>query len=624
MPVHRHLHDKVGSVYAFRTDLDAWANGRSASVRGGDSIDPAVGATTGSRRRWLAGAVGLAATAALVIWGIPRRSSEPPNPLEAARFQQLTDFDGIEQAAAISRDGRFVAFQSDREGRMDVWVTQVGTGRFVNLTRGAAPEIVNPSVRTLGFSPDGSLVTFWSRGGPGGTEIGTWAVPLLGGPPRPFLEGAAELAWSRDGGRLVFHTAAPGDPTFVRDAAGTEARPLFSAPAGLHAHFPVFSPDDAFVWFVEGTPPERMDLWRVRSSGGAPERVTRLDARVSHPVFLDARTLLYLAADADGSGPGIHALDVRRRSTRRVDSGVDAYTSLAASADGARIVATLASPKRSLWRVPLAGTRADVAHARRIVLTTGSGTTPRLGPGYLLYVSSESGGDALWKLKDGAESELWSAPGGRLLGAPAIRRDGLRIAFCARQGERRLLYTVNADGTQARVLAAGLELQGSPAWAPDGGSLLVAALTGGVARLVRVPLDGRLPAPFAAEASSDAAFSPDGKVVAWSGADVGTTFPVRATSADGSATSLHPPTLTRGSRHLAFLPSGRSLVVLRGELEHKDLWAVDLDSGEETRMTELPADFDVRDFDVSPDGTEVVLERVQESSDIVLIERRGR
>jgi hypothetical protein len=24
MPVHRHLHDKLGSVYAFRSDLDAW------------------------------------------------------------------------------------------------------------------------------------------------------------------------------------------------------------------------------------------------------------------------------------------------------------------------------------------------------------------------------------------------------------------------------------------------------------------------------------------------------------------------------------------------------------------------------------------------------------------------
>src|SRR5687768_2348726 len=32
MPVHRHLHDKLGSVYAYRTELDAWAAGRKPVV----------------------------------------------------------------------------------------------------------------------------------------------------------------------------------------------------------------------------------------------------------------------------------------------------------------------------------------------------------------------------------------------------------------------------------------------------------------------------------------------------------------------------------------------------------------------------------------------------------------
>ena len=65
----------------------------------------------------------------------------------------------------LSRDGRFVAFLSDRDGRMDVWVSQIGTGQHYNLTRGTAPELVNASAGTLGFSPDGTLVTF-GRAGP--------------------------------------------------------------------------------------------------------------------------------------------------------------------------------------------------------------------------------------------------------------------------------------------------------------------------------------------------------------------------------------------------------------------------------------------------------------------------
>jgi len=37
-------------------------------------------------------------------------------------------------------------------------------------------------------------------------------------------------------------------------------------------------------------------------------------------------------------------------------------------------------------------------------------------------------------------------------------------------------------------------------------------------------------------------------------------------------------------------------------------------------LTHFPPEFDVRDFDISPDGHDAVLERVQERSDIVLLD----
>jgi Tol biopolymer transport system component len=58
---------------------------------------------------------------------------------------------------------------------------------------------------------------------------------------------------------------------------------------------------------------------------------------------------------------------------------------------------------------------------------------------------------------------------------------------------------------------------------------------------------------------------------------------------------------------------------MRGEIQHKDLWIIDLETGAERRLTNLGPDFNVRDFDVSPDGREIVLERVQEHSDIVVV-----
>jgi Tol biopolymer transport system component len=206
------------------------------------------------------------------------------------------------------------------------------------------------------------------------------------------------------------------------------------------------------------------------------------------------------------------------------------------------------------------------------------------------------------------------------LGGPAISPDGHAIAFSVRRHGKTLLYMMQADGTNARIVADSLDLQGAPAWAPDGQSITSAVEDRGVPHLFRVPVDGRPPAVFVREYSIDPAWAPDGRFVLYSGPDIGTTFSVKAVTAEAAAHPLPALTLTRGARHIAFLPGGQALVLLRGEIQHKNLWLIALDAGAERQLTNLTPDFDIRDFDVSPDGREVVLERVQERSDTVLLD----
>ena len=179
---------------------------------------------------------------------------------------------------------------------------------------------------------------------------------------------------------------------------------------------------------------------------------------------------------------------------------------------------------------------------------------------------------------------------------------------------------MQANGTGARIVADSLDLQGAPSWAPDGQSITSAATDHGVPHLFRVPVDGRSPTPFVQEYSVDPTWTPDGRFVVYSGPDIGTKFSVKAVTAEAAAHPLPTLTLTRGARHLTFLPGGRALVFLRGEIQHKNLWLMDLETGAERQLTNLAPDFDVRDFDISPDGREVVLERVQERSDVVLLD----
>jgi Tol biopolymer transport system component len=623
MPVHRHLHDKLGSVFAFRTELDAWSRTRSPrppvpAAEAGAAAESAR--PLRPRLPWLVLAGALVAAAAGVFW-LREGNDTPGNPLAAARFSPLTDFEGAEHAAALSRDGGFVAFLSDRDGPTDVWVTQVGTGQFHNLTRGAFRELVNPSVRTLGFSADATLVHLWVRrsDAPAEEAISIWAVPTLGGPPRLLLEGAAELDWSPDGRRLAYHTAAAGDPLFVKDPDGA-GRQVFAAPPGQHGHFPLWSPDGRFIYFVQGTLPDEMDVWRLEP-GGAPERLTFHSARVSHPAFRGPRTLLYLATADDGSGPWLYAMDVRRRTPRRLSFGVERYTSLSASGDGSRAVVTVARAKDTLWRVPLSDVGSGVAAAPvRVTVPTVGGRAPRFAGGTILYVSSKGSSEGIWKLAGGSATELWSAADARVLGGPALSRDRRRIAFSVEERGQRRLLAMDDDGTGVRVLDESLDLRGAPAWAPDGQSLVVAAVREGVPQLVRVPIAGGAPTVMMPEYALEPAWSDDGGLLAYSGPDVGTTFAVKTTTGDGRP-SPHPAlTLTRGARRLAFVPGRRALVVLRGDIAHKDFWLVDLATGSERRLTSLDPEFTVRDFDVSADGREIVFDRVRESSDVVLID----
>jgi Tol biopolymer transport system component len=633
MPVHRHVHDRMGSVYASRAELDAWMrsrnlpaeeDGNSATLPDPPALPRPVIRT--SLTRWKSALPLAAVVAALSIGAIlwfQKTEYFWRNPIVDAHFQTVTDFDGVAQAAAVSRDGHFVAFLSDRDGRMDVWVTQVGSGQFHNLTRGSAPELVNPSVRTLGFSPDGSLVMFWVRrqDGSSGGDISIRAVPTLGGQGKPYLEGVAEFDWSHDGSKLAYHTPGPGDPLFVSNGGRrSEEHPIFTAPAGLHSHFPLWAPDATFIYFVQGSLPDKLDIWRISPSGGTPERITSHNGRVTHPVLLDKRTLMYLASDPDGSGPWLYSMDVERRISHRLSSGLDRYTSLASSTDGRRLVVTLASPKRTLWRLRIGDSRSETPAAAQIPLTTSTGFSPRLGPNYLLYVSATGTSESIWKLSNGTGTELWSGVGAQVFGGPAISPDGRNIAFSVRQHGQALLYVMQADGTNARIVADSLDLQGDPAWEPDGQSITSAVEDHGVPHLFHVPVNGRSPTLFVPEYSVDPAWAPDGRFAVYSGPDIGTTFSVKAVTAESAAHPTPALILTRGARHLAFMREGRALVFLRGEIQHKNLWLIDLETGAERQLTNLAPDFDIRDFDISPDGRELVLERVQERSDVVLLD----
>jgi serine/threonine protein kinase len=588
-----------------------------------------------SRRPAIASLAALVLIAGLVFWLLLRtRPAAWTNPLENAQFTRLTDFEGSEMDAALSPDGKLVAFTSDKDGPFDAFIGQVGVGSFVNVTKGRFPELFHEQIRSIGFSGDGSQL--WlrvSKTDPtsrtiGNIANGVWLIPAMGGPPRRFLEKANMALWSPDGSQVASFEAQPGDPISVADRQGMNPKKIYSSRPGEHTHYEYWSPDGHYIYFARGFRSTEMDVWRVPATGGTAEQLTHHNSKVTYPTVLDEQTLLYIATAANGAGSWLYAMDLKTRISRRANLGVEEFISISASngpnGPMTRLAATVSNPRGSLWSVPILDRVAGESDAHPMKLPAVRAVSPRFGPNYLLYLSSKGGDDGLWKFQDGMATELWRSPDEVLSAPAAISPDGSRICFTVRKGVRQHLYLMTAEGTGIGPLAESLDVRDAPSWSPDGKYVVASVDEGMGGRIYRIPVDGGTPEKLVDEISYNPVWSPDGRLILYYFAPQGALFPLRAIAPDKKPFKL-PDVSTRGEGgRFRFMPDGKSFVVLQGAYRDQNFYLVNIETGSRRQLTDLKQGNMLRNFDISPDGKQIVFDRVEENSDVVLIDLPGK
>src|SRR4029453_10096773 len=143
LPVHRHQHRELGSVFAYKGELDAWLNARSP-----DADLPAEEPQTAAPpwRSRLAVAVALV-TAAVVIGSTfyiasrrARRDGEQ-RPAHVAALELVSSFAGSHRWPALSPEGRGLSFVRDAAGTPQVWVKNLSSGDPVQITFGDRPAV---------------------------------------------------------------------------------------------------------------------------------------------------------------------------------------------------------------------------------------------------------------------------------------------------------------------------------------------------------------------------------------------------------------------------------------------------------------------------------------------------
>ncbi len=307
----------------------------------------------------------------------------------------------------------------------------------------------------MGFSGDDAHV-WWFGDNPNG--VGSWFASTIGGTPRLGVPNTLSVAWSRDGTRLAYHDGVGGDPIFVADRNGANPRQIFVDKAGRHNHYLAWSPDGRFIYFVRGImDPWDMDIWRIPSQGGTVERLTNHHSRVADPTLLDERTLLYTADRPDASGSGLYVMDLDRRIPHAVTFGLEEYLSIAASADGRRLVATVANPTSHIWSAPISDRVADESAVTRVLSSRraceGTEIRTRLFSVLVVQARRREAMEIPERLGDRAV-ERRRGPGRR--GAGGIE-GWHRICFVVREGGQNRLYVMAADGTGARRISDTLD-----------------------------------------------------------------------------------------------------------------------------------------------------------------------
>ena len=190
-----------------------------------------------------------------------------------------------------------------------------------------------------------------------------------------------------------------------------------------------------------------------------------------------------------------------------------------------------------------------------------------------------------------------------------------------RQGRSRL-HIMSDDGTGLITVSERLDVRGSASWSPDGNWIVTGGIDADGPGVFKVPVAGGTPVRLVAGAGLDPVWSSNGSLIVYTGKVVAASAPLLAVRPDGGSVELPAIQVWTGGQRHRFLPNGEGLIYMQGDGPSQDFWLLDLRTRESRLLARLANSGGMRTFDVTPDGKQIVFDRLRDNSDIVLIDLR--
>ena len=563
----------------------------------------------------------------------PRVQAPPVAPAQAMKLMRLP-INGKVEAAAISPDGKYVAYIANDAGQRSIWIRQT------NATS-RAEQLVAPGDMDFGglmFARNGESLYYGAapKNGSQLPALYSVSVPLGGTPKRLITNLNSKPTLAPDGRqfaivRVDIHQPKPETSLVVSDADGSHERVLVKRTAPDYLSALAWSPDGQLIACVANSPtpsPGHAALITVRVSDGTEQPLNTQRAGNNAQGWVNIGDLEWLP---DGSGL-VAALTEQELSPtqlwliaypsgepRRITNDLNTYAGLSLTSDASTLLTLQTDLVTNVWVAP----KGDAQHATQVTQGTGKYDgyygltwTP---DGKIVYASIASGAWDIWQMNaDGTNAKQLTSDARSNYG-PSVSSDGRFIVFVSNRGGGAFhVWRMNADGSEQKQLTFETEENFAHTTA-DGRWVIYASVDFAQANYIwKVPIDGGTPVRLTDKNSSWPFPSPDGKQFVCTYRIEPNAPPKLAVfSLDGGAPQKLfdvPPTFRANT---VWSPDGRAINFLDNRTGIGNIWAQPLDGGPPRQVTDFKTD-GVLAYDWSRDGT-LACARGIETTGVVLI-----
>lgn len=396
------------------------------------AAEPATQPKVERKWRWSwALAVGLA-LAALLFASLPKRKAKEV--AELTNFRQITNSRTLDTGPALSPDGKWLAYSSDRSGQFEIYLRPLeGQGKEIQITNDGGPNV------EAAWSPDGKWIAFHCV-----ARAGICMIPATGGSVRVLASPGSQPSWSPDSKKLVYRAAnlislSPLDlfavlphGLVVLDIDSGERKEYKDL--NSNRNLPAWSADGKWILYSALPFLAYARIEALRLSDGATHEVFRVDGLTAGMRLSPDNRRLYFSRFHKPAAYGLAWVDLDPNTMQVVGEQHEVTRTpsfpmnLEISRDGRKMIVAGVEQDSNIYRLPL---------------------------------------------RPGAEAIPLTNNRNFRNTAPTVSPDGSKIAFAVRQlGHPQQIWIMDSDGGNPEMISAEEINSIFPAWNKDGTAIL--------------------------------------------------------------------------------------------------------------------------------------------------------